>query len=372
MPTSWVRNRLLPAPKSASAPDSALPSQHLENRGIPHALSVYLDLVRFLAAVSVVLYHTWKQFFPDSHVKWPGHEAVVVFFVLSGYVIAHTASRPGISLSVYLQHRIARIVPVAWMALALGFVLSIPKGELPFQAVLVNMVFLGQSGLWWTEAPINPPFWSLNYEVWYYLIFAAWMFSPAKYRKLLTALAALIAGPKILLLFPVWLMGVWLYRRMPTLQRGQAVLMYASTLVAASLLCWLDVSDSLRSWLYHVCPPAWRLHYSTQFIYDTLLGIVVTAHFAAAAVLAPSFRWLIHFEKPIRYLAGFSFSIYVFHAPLGELYYAGMNPVLFYAELAVCMFLLAQVTERRVAYFRRLANRLSRQPSAIPSNIKPQ
>lgn len=329
---------------------------------IPPAFSVYLDLVRFLAAVSVVLYHTWKQFFPDSHIKFPGHEAVVIFFVLSGYVITYTALRPGVTLPVYVQHRIARIVPVAWAALALGFVLSLAKGQFPLAPTLRNMIFLGQSGLWWQEAPINPPFWSLNYEVWYYVIFGAWLYSPARYRKWTVAGAMLVAGPKILLLFPVWLMGVWLFRRMPALSLRQALPLFVLTLGLASLLCWGEVSDALRSWLYRVFPPAWRLHYSTQFLYDTLLGIVVTAHFAAAAALAPKFNWVLRLEKPIRYLAGFSFSIYVFHAPLGELYYPGMNPVLFYAELAACMFILAQLTERRVGFFRRLLARAGRKP----------
>lgn len=63
------------------------------NGKIPAGLSLYLDAVRFLAALVVLLHHTWPLLFPDFPLPWPGHSAVVVFFVLSGYVIAH-ASRP--------------------------------------------------------------------------------------------------------------------------------------------------------------------------------------------------------------------------------------------------------------------------------------
>lgn len=334
------------------------PAGSSEANAIPPALSIYFDLVRILAAVTVVLYHTWKQFFPDSHIKWPGHEAVVVFFVLSGYVISYTAARPGSTLSSYVQHRLARIVPVAWLALLLGLLFSLAKGEFPIGSVLANMVFLGQSGFGWVEAPINPPYWSLNYEVWYYVIFGAWLFAPRRHRKAILALCMAMAGPKILMLFPVWLMGVWLYRHLPALRLRPALLLYVLTLCAASALCWLDVSDMLRSWLYRVCPPAWRAHYSTQFLYDILLGIVVTAHFAAAAAMAPVFGLLVRCQRQIRYLAGFSFSLYVFHAPLGEIYQAGMSPVLFYAELALCVFLVAQLTEKRVAFYRGLLTRM--------------
>jgi len=326
---------------------------------IPPGLSIYLDLVRLLAAVTVVLYHTLTQFFlPDVHLKLPGHEAVVVFFVLSGYVISYTASRPGTTLSDYVQHRVARIVPVAWMALLLGLLLALAKGELPIVPALVNMLFLGQSGIGWVEAPLNHPYWSLSYEVWYYVIFGAWLFAPRRHRAVAVLVAMLLAGPKILLLLPVWLMGVWLHRNMPALRRGPALVLYVSTLCLAAALCWLDISNLLRDWLYQVFPPAWRAHYSTQFLYDILLGVVVTAHFIAAAAIAPGFGWMIRLQRPIRYLAGFSFSLYVFHAPLMELHRPGMSALVFYGGLALIVFILAQLTERRVGFFRRCLKRI--------------
>lgn len=332
---------------------------------LPRAFSIYLDLLRFLAALSVVLHHTFLQFAP---LEFPGHEAVVIFFVLSGYVITHTTSRPGMTLSTYLQHRIARIVPVAWAALLLGLILSMAKGELPLAATLTNMFFLGQSGLGWTEAPLNVAFWSLNYEVWYYLIFAAWIFSAPRYRMVLTGLAMLIAGPKIVLLFPIWLMGVWLYRKMPVLDKDAALALYAATLIIGVLLWRFDMSELLRAWLYDVFPPAWRAHHSTQILYDLVLGLVVTAHLSAAANVMSSLDWLTRFEGPIRYLAGLSFSMYAFHGPLGELYEPGMSPFQFYAELSIGIFVFAQLTECRVASFRSMLRQLAAKGGA---SIKP-
>lgn len=345
----------MPTATLVAAHDSA--SSNAEHR-FPHTFSIYLDLIRFFAAISVLLQHTWDQAFPNAHVDFPGHEAVVMFFVLSGYVITYTALRPGVTLSTYLQHRIARIVPVAWAALSIGLVLALTNDTAPLGSTLTNMVFLGQSGVGRTEATYNPAYWSLNYEVWYYLIFAAWVFA-GRYRLVLTALAMAIAGPKIVMLLPVWLMGVWLNRKMPTFGQGFAVTLFMATLVLGTIMWRFDVSDLLRAWLYHVCPAAWHAHHSTQVLYDLLLGVVVTAHFCAAANMRFGLGWLIHVERPIRYLAGFSFSIYAFHGPLGALYGNSPHPAVFYAGLALGIFVLAQLTERRVAFYRQLTRGLT-------------
>lgn len=331
-------------------------------RTIAPTLSIYLDLVRFLAAVFVVIYHSWEIFYPDSKIKWPGHEAVVVFFVLSGFVISHAAMRPGVTATVYFQHRAARIVPVAWLGLALGLAFSLyltARAEWHTLAfpTLANLLFLGHSGWAFIGAPLNGPYWSLNYEVWYYVIFGCWLFSSPKWRWWLTALALLGAGPKIVLLFPVWLYGVWLYNRMPALKISTAVAVFLVTLVAGALCTWLNLSDLLRAHLYAAFPPAWHLHSSTQFLYDCLLGIVVTLNFAAASALAPVITVNESFARMIRVLAGYTFSLYVFHAPLMELFrqvFHITQPLVFYPLMALCVFLLSQLTEQRTAWFRRL------------------
>ena len=338
---------------------------------IPPGLSLYLDLIRFLAAVSVVLYHTWGRLFPGSHVKWPGHEAVVIFFVLSGYVITHAASRPGVTLSIYVQHRAARILPVAIGALLLAILITpfIPSGTESAQSNLslaslyywwptfANLFFIAQSGGLFVEPPMNYPFWSLNYEVWYYVIFGAWLFTPKRWQLVTTLAAALLAGPKILMLFPVWLMGVWLYKKMPRMSLPVALWVFGATVVVAAALTWLNVSDILRSRLYAAFPPAWHLHHSTQFLYDFLLGIVVSANFAAVAALSERMAILFVLQRPIRYLASFTFSTYVFHDPLKTLAWDVLglrNPLAFYLFFIIAIFVLASLTERRTKFYRAL------------------
>lgn len=53
----------------------------------------------------------------------------------------------------------------------------------------------------------NVPFWSLRYEAVYYAIFGAWYYGSGATRLLGCLVLAALAGPRILSLFPLWLMG---------------------------------------------------------------------------------------------------------------------------------------------------------------------
>ena len=343
---------------------------------ISPGLSLYLDAARFLAAVSVLLYHTWTIFYPDSPIKWPGHEAVVIFFVLSGFVIAHATDRPSVTWRVYLQHRAARILPVAYAALLLSVVMAfvVPPGgamfELVWKPLVANLAFLAQSAHVNLGPVYNAPMWSLNYEVWYYIIFGLWLYAPANRRLLFVALACLVAGPRILLLMPVWLFGVCLYHRMPRIPVLLAWLLVCASVALMFVTTANDVSGQIRAELYRVFPPAWRLHYSSQFIYDILMGVVVAANFAAMAALCRNVRVGERAAAGVRYLASFTFSTYVFHGPLTILLRDALGigtPLPFYALMALAIFVLGQLTERRTAFYRALFSRTRRPPALQPA-----
>lgn len=176
-----------------------------------------------------------------------GHHAVMVFFVLSGYVIAHvTLSRPTTGAD-YGIGRVARLYSVVVPALVLTVALdSIGKlldptvydgwwnvDTKPVIRFTYSLFFLNEIWFESVRAFTNGPYWSMGYEASYYLLFGLWCFAPGRWRIPVTALAALMVGPKILLLAPVWLMGVWTYRfnRTHTLSPSLAL----AVLVASSL-----------------------------------------------------------------------------------------------------------------------------------------
>ncbi|UUZ51421.1 acyltransferase family protein [Massilia sp. B-10] len=87
--------------------------------------SLYLDLVRFVAAVLVVLSHytSHGMFGPAARAAYHnlGRESVIVFFVLSGFVIAWTTAEKALTLRQFAVARGARIYSVALPVLLAAF-----------------------------------------------------------------------------------------------------------------------------------------------------------------------------------------------------------------------------------------------------------
>ncbi|WP_426194703.1 acyltransferase family protein [Massilia sp. DWR3-1-1] len=333
---------------------------------IDNGMSVYLDLLRFLAAVAVVLSHVWRLIFPDFPLPWPGHAAVIVFFVISGYVIAFATDRPGQTAGRYALYRAVRILSVTIPALLLAVCIAplsgtfqIPlAGQIPFpasefwRATWMNMLFLGESS-WFGRIlpPFNPPYWSLSYEVWYYVIFGAWVFSPARWRLAVVLLSIVFAGLKIALLLPVWLLGVAAYRYRIRLGQDTALRLFILTALFAFAFYWFDWSVLIRSLLQHAAPAFMgSLHGSDQFLGDYILGSIVAVNFVAAASMGSYFSGLIRTQKSVRKLASFTLSSYLMHMPLTVLLWNGLgvHGSVAYVVLLVCgIIVVGSFTERK-------------------------
>ena len=90
-------------------------------------LSLWLDLIRAIAALVVVVGHAYQLkmytgFYPFTISLQLN--AVVVFFVLSGLVIASSSDAEGQTLASFAAARLARILPVALPVLALSYGLA--------------------------------------------------------------------------------------------------------------------------------------------------------------------------------------------------------------------------------------------------------
>src|SRR5258708_5629666 len=92
------------------------------SRPFPLTFSTYLDLLRASAALAVFIVHLGYAEFTGGIVTRQdqiGRAAVIVFFVLSGYVVAYVARERERTLSVFAVSRLARVYSVALGALAL-------------------------------------------------------------------------------------------------------------------------------------------------------------------------------------------------------------------------------------------------------------
>lgn len=161
-----------------------------------------IQAMRGIAALWVVLFHIYKgeavvgltSHLPDfltSAIFGYGSAGVAIFFVLSGFVICHSLHGKSIGFSGFLMfaaRRSVRIDPPYWasivLAIGIGMMIAIAKGEslaVPSPgAVLLHMFYL--QGL--SDAPaIQIVYWTLVYEVQFYLVYAFGLFLKDALRR---------------------------------------------------------------------------------------------------------------------------------------------------------------------------------------------
>jgi peptidoglycan/LPS O-acetylase OafA/YrhL len=286
-----------------------------------------------------------------------------VFFVLSGFVIAYVTDRGERSLADYALDRLSRLWSVALPALGFGMALSPFVSQSVFMPELAetnaalrtaaNTVFMAQTWFLDLAPPLNGPFWSLNYEAWYYAIFGVWSYLPRTFRVPVAIFLSLIAGPKILLLMPCWLLGVLIYRTMQRrpLSEKTAVLLWICSFVAMALLIKSAIPTKIHNGFQLLSPqPAALLAYSGSPLTDYALAILVAVNFYATAHAYRSGRiLLLPFAKPIRSMASFTLTTYLFHLPLLVLLWdvLHISPGVCLLALAGSIIAIGNLTEHR-------------------------
>jgi peptidoglycan/LPS O-acetylase OafA/YrhL len=168
------------------------------------------------------------------------------------------------------------------------------------------------------DAFSNIPYWSLCYEVWYYIVFGVFFFGPARWRWLLAALVLAATGPRLWLLFPCWLLGSAIRSAHERWQlpknaaaaiclsgAGALIFIKTSTLEPA-LNHWFDIA--LNGF------PGAKLRYSQNALGDSFFAIGVGLMIFGAR--DAGFVWLNPLHRVVRGMASISFSLYLTHFPL--------------------------------------------------------
>lgn len=155
------------------------------------------------------------------------------------------------------------------------------------------------------------PYWSIPYEFWYYFLFAATIFMHGWGRSVALVVGALIAGPKILCLLPVWLAGVVVYRvaRLNMAMHPWHIGFFAAGLTGMLLMLHADAASLGKgSWLgVEVGSLSWKY----------LFGSLFALHLLGAAGIARGLKPLPDgFAAIIRAMAGGTFALYLFHLPV--------------------------------------------------------
>ena len=139
-----------------------------------------IQLLRFIAATLVVLFHAHLAIAThlmagagdyEKYLFGFGAVGVHIFFVISGYIMILTNSKPGkpFSASRFFQKRIIRIYPIYWLLAALYIIVNTISGS-PYD--MTPGSFFSALLLWPEHASlIIGPAWTLSYEMYFYFAF---------------------------------------------------------------------------------------------------------------------------------------------------------------------------------------------------------
>ena len=353
-------------------------------------LSLWLDLLRVLATLTVLLGHAAHLRFTDGAMyalrEWNvASDAVIVFFVLSGVVIAYAAERDG-TLGRFAFNRLTRLWTVLLPALLLTIVLDriglahdagaylypnfqpLPPEELLLRGLTFTNEWQGS----WDRVRLgtNGPIWSLSYEAAFYAMFGAATFLRGALRIVVVALLAALAGLPILALAPAWFVGVAVWRIVrdgtrpaPSVAHAWALFLGSPAAVVACKV--MAVDHGLAALTRDLLAPVhyqWLLGYSDEMLWNTALAVGVGLHLLGARALGPRIaNWIdTRTARSIRWVAGASFSVYVVHYPVLHLADATLpeamafKPLVFVALPLLCALLFAELFERPLRRVRRL------------------
>jgi peptidoglycan/LPS O-acetylase OafA/YrhL len=322
-------------------------------RATTGAANTHLDALRGVAALGVVLSHWRDCLFVDyadvrGHSKLlsltylytgVGHQWVVVFFVLSGYLVGGSVLRQVAadqwSWRSYVFKRLTRLYTVLIPALVLGGLIDfagvylfgtagIYGGHTGTHEIAGNVT--SRLSLWIAAGnysflqeiyvPVlgtNGPLWSLSYEFWYYLAFpllscALWYKRSAARRimgALMFAVVISVVGRDVALLGLVWLMGVGIHW-LPT--RRHSTLLSSRLWIGGSLAAGMVTIAACKAVHYH---PRDLRHFVPS---DLVLGVVVTL-LVYSLVSHSEGDSLRIYTSLAQYAAKSSYTLYLVHVP---------------------------------------------------------
>lgn len=333
--------------------------------------AILISLLRGLAAIQVAAAHLRAQIFPSlkgledatawyqalAFVTGFAHQAVVVFFLLSGWLVGgsllNKLGEPGAMLS-YAIDRVTRL----WIVLIPAFVLTLAIGAVTqgvdLTAVSVDRhnefsltTFLGNLvGLQDMLVPRfggNFPLWSLANETWYYVLFPVLVLpfcgrsAPVRAgAALAAALLVCYLSADIVLYFPLWLLGVVFSRIRITLSGAQRWVLAGALAVACVYFRLNGSNDKLDA---------------SSLVQDVILSIPFLVLLSSLQFKVGPAQGLLRTAGAIgQRAAAFSFTLYVVHVPflylLRRLYsplsHAGLSPHNF-ADFGVYLVMLGLI-----------------------------
>lgn len=167
-----------------------------------------LQILRALAATGVLLFHAAAS--GTDYLRLGAIHAALgnwtmcgvdIFFVLSGFIMIHSQWDRGTSIAVFIQHRLIRIVPLYWLITSVIIALLVVAPGV-FREMALDPVHAVASYAFVSRITLGVyPYigigWTLEYEMIFYVVFIAALFT----RNRLTAFVIIT-----ILLLALWIL----------------------------------------------------------------------------------------------------------------------------------------------------------------------
>lgn len=342
----------------------------------------FLDVIRGLAALAVVLEHGSERFFPgyltvaNSYFTL-GVFGVSTFFLVSGFIIPVSIERHG-SLGTFWQARFFRLYPMYWFSILAAIVFSyIISGAPPsvfgahlWRGILANVTmfqtFLGVpnlSGLYWT----------LTMEMIFYLLCSALFLAGMLSRSLLWVWVAALGN-----LAATMCLGLIFHRSLPAGRSALLVTAFFGTLLYRHYRGVIELKSVLRVApvliLSLLCGFWFRFHqYPSNEKEDAFRFLGVSLSYVGAYLLFTALYLARRrtFPVPLLWLGRVSYSLYLLHGYVWAVIPPGDYPLIrmllgVAASIAVASVTYLGIERPALALNRRLSRR-EEQPRIAPA-----
>lgn len=296
-----------------------------------------LDALRGIAAVAVMVYHAGA----NSPLPMPGgYLAADLFFVLSGFVLAHGYEAKlldSLALKTFVSARLRRIYPVFWLGALLGCVLL--GGSM---TTMVMIPSITEGGLLFDS---NWPLWSLLFE-----LIANVVWAVALVRLSTKALGWLVAVLGLglsaaTLTYTVSDMGAFWLTVAPGLVRTFYSFLLGTILFRLYRRSHGQPQASYRGWLLlPLLAVLLMLAPGSRTLLDlAMLGLVIPGIVWLGA------HWTLPSPRLAAWLGGLSFPLYCLHAPFVAFVHAsGAVMALFFAAMIALAALVDRYFDRPI------------------------
>jgi len=329
-----------------------------------------LEALRGFAALYVLAHHISSSYLKLKHTIWGlpfrfGQEAVLIFFLLSGFVIcySHRLAGPGRdNFKTYLIKRGRRIYPIFLLSLLLAYIIACigahALAPVDWRTLAGNLFMLQdhpeRPGYLFLPFDDNMPLWSLSFEWWFYMMFfPIYHWVPAQRQKFIV-LGLCLTGVLVnfflpngicwfLVFFLIWWAGVELAREFSA--TGNVTISGQKTMLAFLGIPMLWYGLTTWSWRLHGQPLTFITFPFVEFRYFLMAPFFIMLMFAwkrtGFAGLNCTLGWF-------RKVGLISYALYLFHYPIICDLRLLATDKLFYLDLilrVLLAFLLAWLAE---------------------------